>query len=137
MFIDGVGGYDRSGQQRAIGQFLILMQPEAPKGMTPAEGVQFTTGAPIRGIVRTMVLKQLGHFMMGSARIGKHSITLSGAYGSDGLPCSVPQEVYDKGIDLPPELIEAWNKGGGWNGAGSEAPAMREWARRTFQLKKS
>ena len=26
----------------------------------------------------------------------------------------------------------AWNSGGGWNSAGSEAPAMREWAKQNL-----
>jgi hypothetical protein len=32
-------------------------------------------------------------------------------------------------VPIPQELHDAWNKGGGWNGAGSEAPKMVEWAR--------
>ena len=77
-------------------------------------------------------MHQCGHFMMGSARAFGHKITLSGSYGGDGLPVSVPQAVYDKAVLVPQELIDAWNKGGGWNSAGSEAPAMAEWAVRTF-----
>ena len=83
---------------------------------------------PIRAIVRRVSLHQCGHFMMGTARAKGHSITLSGAYGSDGLPRLVLDEVYELGLELPAELREMWNKGGGWNGAGSEAPAMRRWA---------
>jgi hypothetical protein len=66
--------------------------------------------------------------MMGNARVHGHRLTLSGSYGSDGLPDTVPAEVYARGVELPDELYNAWNNGGGWNGAGSEAPAMREWA---------
>ena len=77
-------------------------------------------------------MRQLGHFMMGTARAYGHSITLSGSYGSDGLPCNVPQEVYDRAMALPEWLHEAWNKGGGWNSCGNEAPAMRQWAIATF-----
>ena len=92
---------------------------------------------PIRGIVRYVRMKQLGHFMMGSATVGKHRLILSGSYGSDGLPDSVPDEVYEAGVELPKELIEQWNTGGGWNDAGSEAPAMREWALATFPRTKA
>jgi hypothetical protein len=45
-------------------------------------------------------------------------------------------EVYEKATPVPQELIDAWNKGGGWNSAGSEAPSMAEWAVKTFLEKK-
>ena len=112
-------GYDRNGQQFASGLFLFLMQPE---------GGVASASLPMRCLVRHVALHQLGHWMMGFARVGKHRLTVSGSYGADGLPMSVPQEVYERGIPLPQELYEAWNKGGGWNSAGSEAPLMRKWA---------
>ena len=87
---------------------------------------------PIRAIVRYTRMRQFGHFMMGFARILGQRLTLSGSYGSDGLPCSVPDAIYSQGAELPKELYDAWNKGGGWNGAGNEASAMREWAIKTF-----
>ena len=87
---------------------------------------------PMRAIVRYVRMCQFGNFMMGRARIHNTSITLSGSYGSDGLPCSVFDDVYAAGVELPSELYQAWNTGGGWNGAGSEAKAMREWALMTF-----
>jgi hypothetical protein len=83
---------------------------------------------PIRAIVRHVAMRQLGHFMMGTARVDGISLTLSGSYGADGLVSSVPDEVYERGLELPVELHEAWNKGGGWNSAGSEADAMKQWA---------
>ena len=66
--------------------------------------------------------------MMGFARVKGERITLSGSYGSDGLPKTVSDKVFNEGIPLPDDLRERWNKGGGWNGAGNEANAMREWA---------
>jgi hypothetical protein len=42
--------------------------------------------------------------------------------------------VYDHAIPVPDALIQAWNEGGGWNDAGREGPAMREWAIKTFKL---
>lgn len=81
--------------------------------------------------VRRVALRQFGHWMMGSANINGHWHTVSGAYGSDGLPMDVDKLPRDA-VQVPPELHEAWNKGGGWNSAGSEAPAMREWAMKTF-----
>jgi len=71
---------------------------------------------------------QFGQFMMGFARVHGHRITLSGSYGSDGLTCNVLDAVYNAGVELPAELRDAWNSGGGWNSAGSEAPKMRQWA---------
>lgn len=71
MFIDGYGGYNRYGEQFASGRFLILMQPEAPAELSPAERVRYTTDAPMRAIVRKVRLTQLGHFMMGRARRGR------------------------------------------------------------------
>lgn len=92
---------------------------------------------PIRAIVRYVRMRQLGHFMIGSARIGKTRITLSGSYGSDGLPKTVPDEVYEAGTPLPQELYDAWNKGGGWNSAGNEREAMEKWAKQNLITNKS
>lgn len=83
---------------------------------------------PIRAIVRHVAMTQCGHFMMGNARVHGHRLTLSGSYGSDGLPDTVPPEVYERGLELPKDLYDAWNNGGGWNSVGSEAPLMRKWA---------
>lgn len=107
-------GYDRSGQQRASGLFLLLVQTRESNEM--------------RAIVRKVVLSQFGHFMMGTVRIAGESVTVSGAYGSDGLPCTVTQKVFDKAIPVPAYLIELWNNGGGWNSAGNEAESMHAWA---------
>jgi hypothetical protein len=97
--------------------FLLMVQPK------------YQTNYPIKLCVRRVVLRQFGHFMMGNARIYGHVVTVSGAYGSDGLPMNVPKEVYDKlSVILPDELYAMWNKGGGWNSCGSEASAMRKWA---------
>ena len=124
MYITNEGhGYYRGTEQcHTRAPFLILVQPE---------GWAYRN-EPIKALVRKVALHQFGHFMMGSARVFGHRIPISGAYGSDGLPRSVPQEVYDKAVLVPQELVDAWNKGGGWNSSGSEAPAMQEWAVKTF-----
>jgi hypothetical protein len=83
-------------------------------------------------VVRKVALRQLGHFMMGRVRIGSKWYSVSGAYGNDGLIMDVDALPKDA-VKLPAELYDAWNKGGGHNSAGSEAPAMREWALKTFQ----
>ncbi len=82
----------------------------------------------IRAIVRKVALRQFGHWLMGNAVVKGHSVTISGSYGNDGLPRTVPDEVFEEAIPLPANLRELWNKGGGWNGAGSEAGEMRRWA---------
>lgn len=96
-----------------------------PSGMAR----RFIFNKEIRALVRRVALHQLGHFMMGQVTILGHDIPISGTYGSDGLPRSVPQEVFDIAVPIPQELHDAWNKGGGWNSAGSEAQAMVDWAR--------
>ena len=106
MYIDNSGHryYRGTEQCHTRAPFLILVQPD---------DYERAKKAPIRALVRKVAMHQCGHFMMGSARAFGHKITLSGSYGGDGLPVSVPQAVYDKAIPVPQELIDAWNKGGG------------------------
>jgi len=85
--------------------------------------------SPLRALVRSVTLRQLGHFMMGTVRIGAERYSISGAYGGDGLGISVSPEIYAQALPVPDELVAAWNHGGGHNDAGSEALAMRDWAR--------
>jgi hypothetical protein len=117
---DGFSGHNSAGEQiRQRGLFLLLVQCEGRECPCVA----------IKACVRKVALRQLGHWMMGRARIYGHSVVTSGSYGGDGLPVTVPHAVYERlSTKLPPDLVEAWSKGGGWNGAGSEAPAMRAWA---------
>lgn len=105
-------------------------EPCHGKGTTGSTGIatRYVYHKEIRAIVRRVALHQCGHFMMGSARAFGHRIPISGTYGSDGLPRTVPDAVFEKAIPIPTELHERWNNGGGWNGAGSEAPSMVEWA---------
>ena len=121
MFIKLVKTYysKEDGEQRTgKGLFLILMRDKnLPIWHTNA-----------RAIVRKVALKQLGHWMMGTVTIKGHTISLSGAYGADGLMIEVPKEVYDVGIDIPKELYEKWGQGGGWNTCGNEAESLRKWA---------
>lgn len=125
MFLElKYSGYNRYAQQVASGRFLLFMQPELPR----LEGCK----KPIRCLVRHCSMRQLGQFMMGKLRVKGRTISVSGCYGNDGLPTSVAPEIYELGVELPQELYDAWNKGGGWNGAGSEAKVVREWALKTF-----
>lgn len=90
--------------------------------------VKYIHHKEIRALVRKVAMHQCGHWMMGSARVFGRTLSLSGSYGGDGLTVTVTREIFDKAVPIPPELHEAWNKGGGHNSAGSEAIAMREWA---------
>lgn len=111
--------YGDHGQQRHTeGDFLILLD---------TEGVGKPT--ELKAVIRQVALKQLGHYMMGTARIGGESFTVSGAYGGNGLPLSVPDDIYEGyGLLLPDDLFEEWKTGGGHNSAGTEAEPLREWA---------
>jgi hypothetical protein len=123
MYINrtGYGYYTNSGQAHTRGRFLLLLQTEEDSKVRR-----------MRAIVRTVALRQLGHWMMGMANVGGRWVSVSGSYGNDGLPMHVDGYPKDA-IPVPDELYEAWNKGDGWNGAGKEAPAMRQWANEQFK----
>jgi hypothetical protein len=125
MFVaKGRSGYNRHGEQVGQGLFLALFSlshithPEEYKKME------------VRGCVRHASLRQLGHFMMGSMRIGPHKLTLSGTYGDDGLPCDPDRYpgLWEKLMPLPKDLTDKFWNGGGHNSSGSEGPDMKDWA---------
>jgi hypothetical protein len=151
MFITSTNSGYHGTEQFCSGLFLILMQPKPSDKYPMMSDVCSDCGKtrvehdisveercryfrpssvsyPLRAVVRHVAMKQLGHFMMGYARIKGVTITLSGSYGGDGLPTSVSDKVYESGVELPQYLYGAWAKGDGWNSAGAEAPLMREWA---------
>ena len=122
MFITSkYSGYNQHGEQSAAGLFLILMTRKGDHGSCLAPGAT-------RAVVRYVRMTQLGHFMMGSAQIGPERVVLSGGYGNDGLPTDVSDAAFERGVDVPEDLMIAWNTGGGHNGAGSEADMFRQWA---------
>lgn len=120
MYIRGAHRYYTIDGQQACrkGPFLILLQQDLD--------------TDIYAVVREVALRQLGHWMMGFARIEGKTYTMSGCYGNDGLPVTIGKIPKDA-KKVPQELVEAWNKGGGWNSCGSEAQAMVEWAKETFK----
>ena len=124
MYIERTVGYYEGGAQAVkSARFLLLLQIR-DKALGPENTY---------AVVRKVALRQLGQFMMGRARLygrGKWE-SVSGAYGNDGLPMTVDSLPKDA-VPLPRVLYDAWNKGGGWNGAGTEAAAMRDWANKTF-----
>lgn len=137
MFIGGRSWYGSDGSQHGRGSFLIIAGGHTHRW----DGTNLITERlPLRAAVRTVSLSQLGHFMMGTVRIGKDRVIVSGAYGSDGLPCSPEKfpNAFQSMLPLPAELeAEFWN-GGGHNTAGKEGPSLRAWARQNeAQLRKA
>lgn len=120
MYIRGAHRYYTACGQSAFKRapFLILLQQDC--------------GEQMYAVVRKVALRQLGHWMMGFARIEGKTYSVSGCYGNDGLPRTI-EKIPKDAKKVPQELVEAWNKGGGWNSCGSEAPAMAEWAKETFK----
>lgn len=121
-------GYrQRDGQQFAQGRFLILAScPE----LQDADGREQLYGA-----VRFVRLSQVGHFMMGDVRIVGRHVTLSGPFGSDGLPIVLRPEFLAAAKPIfkpvPLELARAY-----WTDtpADGERPnsALYRWARESF-----
>lgn len=118
-----------SGGQHASGPFLMLFmlnKYEEPSGYPEEEYQQ------IRAAVRHVRLKQCGHRMMGSAKIGPHEISVSGCYGADGLFCDPSKYpgLWEQLVLVPPELTaQILNSNDGWNSCGSEGAAACEWAK--------
>lgn len=124
-------GYNKHGEQFCHGYFLLMMQPdtrdpEVPDDWRGPDGIAKYGKNTMRCAVVYTKFSQFGQFMMGRAHLLGHKLILSGAYGGDGLSCDVPWKVYQSGMPLPDDLYDAWNHGGGWNSAGSEAEAMKK-----------
>lgn len=127
MYIKPTYSYYRGSEQCATrAPFLLLLQLDKGSGSITccAENAY--------AVVRKVALRQCGHWMMGRANLGGKWVTVSGAYGNDGLMMTVETLPKDA-VRLPLDLYEKWNKGGGHNSAGSEASAMRAWALETFK----
>jgi hypothetical protein len=70
--------------------------------------------------------------MMGSIRVGSQKFPMSGAYGSDGLTrdwANVKPENQKYFTKVPADITAIFWKGNGHNGAGKEAPVMREFGK--------
>lgn len=142
MYFDGTGGtyYDAGGEQHSRrAPFLLLAtgwesyvcaNPEC--SMSYAEH-SHTRVAGLYACVRQVALRQLGHFMMGSARVGDSRIVVSGSYGSDGLPLdydALSPSAQTRFVRVPDVIAELyWHaESPGWNSAGSEARVMAHYA---------
>jgi hypothetical protein len=129
MYIKSTRTYYRGTIQCAArAPFLLLLQP------TRATIGETCAAANTYAVVRKVALEQCGHFMMGACNIGGNWRSVSGAYGNDGMPMEV-QELPADAVQLPAELYEQWNKGGGHNSAGNEADALRAWAIKQWGIK--
>lgn len=119
MYIDpgNTRYYNKGGWHTRGSRFLILAYPEDK-----------VKGEPLRAFVRHVALYQCGHFMMGGARLFGTRVILSRSYGDNVMPVDLPRAIWERGLEVPTELHEAWNKGGGWNAAGNKALLMVEWA---------
>lgn len=140
-------GYTADGSQWARGPFLVLLCHDTER---------YPNGKrKLRAFVRRATLRQTGHFMMGSivAKLNGAdlSITVSGTYGSDGLPLdSSFRNNADKSIryedrpyidlwpyahDVPEELATAlWTDTRGHNGPGGEELDLRAWAEKNIDM---
>jgi hypothetical protein len=110
-------GYNRAGEQCAGGLFLLIFNRES--------------GGELRAVVRYARMRQIGHFIMGSVKVGSERVVLSGDYGGDGLPIAnqaQTEALWDRLHPVPADLAAAFWKGDGWNAAGSEGPSMHAWA---------
>jgi len=119
MFIgNGRQWYTANGEQRSQGQFVALFADSANK---------------LFGVVRSVRLHQFGHFMMGTMKVGAQKVTLSGAYGGDGLPrdlSNVAEENRSLLHEVPADLAARfWKCDDGWNSAGSIGPDIATWAK--------
>ena len=119
-------GYNRNEEAVCHGDFLVIFNLES--------------GGELRAVVRHARMRQLGHWMMAGVKVGDQNITLSGAYGGDGLPVEnrlKTEALWNRLHVVPAELQEAFWHGGGHNTSGKEGPAMQAWAQENLSLLKN
>lgn len=141
MYLTGMNYCTRSGEQRSEGDFLIVFSD--PAGTRE-----------LRCLVRSVRMRQCGHWMIGHVKICRYEIGLSGGFGNDGLPCELKRHLVvteengereAKHVDIPAEDIERiwkqltpmpvdlaeryWKADDGHNSVpGSVAGDIRKWA---------
>lgn len=97
MFIGKSRGGYRGTEQVASGHFLMVFQNEnAPRLENKLR--------PLRALVRKVALHQCGHFMMGSVKLYGVRFSLSGTYGSDGLPMEITHSTRRNVPERPDEF---------------------------------
>jgi len=111
--------YTRDGEQRGTGDYLVL-----------ACGERGEKYRELRGFVRSVELRQLGHWMMGSVNIDGTRIGLSGPLGSDGLPLdkdACPN--WDRMVVVPEDVATIfWTDSTGHNDVGVSGKDLLTWA---------
>lgn len=103
-------GYSRSGEQKAGGLFLILFSVKA--------------GGEIRAAVRSVQMRQSGHFMVGEAKLAGIPVFLSGPFGGDGLTKNPPPGIWEQLVPLPDGLARGF-----WKDISSSERDLRAWAK--------
>lgn len=143
MYLAARGGYRASGEQFSSGMFLLVFGE-------PQVSNERKNSRELRVLVRSVSLRQCGHFMTGRVkikidRLRTYEIPVSGAHGADGLPIMTEEYTLSGGTHqwsyvekylglwerlhpIPKELQDAFWAGGGHNSTGSEGPAFRLWA---------
>lgn len=119
MYIDTTGYtyYDGgAGQQHTRAPFLILVDPPWTFYGLPHP--------PPRALVRSVALSQCGQFMMGVAHAYNTRIGISGSFGNDGLPVTVPQHIYDHAELIPDEVLHPY-----WLAERADPRPLIKWAR--------
>lgn len=109
--------YDRYGQQKSSGAFLMLLADKP--------------GGELRAVVRHVRMEQVGQFMTGHAVVKGERVWVSGTYGHDGLPMDADKHpaTWALAVKVPDELARFyWTDDSGHNSAGREGPSMRDWA---------
>jgi hypothetical protein len=140
MFIKQTSSGYKGTEQYCNGEFLIVVQDPFSNALRPE----------LRAVVVFAKMRQLGHFMMASVNLAGASLTLSGTYGSDGLPFSIRRHftgivnekatyadftddqkraLWDQLTPIPQDLQDQFWAGGGHNTCGSEGPAFHKWGK--------
>jgi len=130
-------GYNRDSEQVARGFFMYWLSIYKDSWLfneKPADYVDMASTEPfytqIYATVRYVPLHQLGHWMMGHARVGGIKLSASGSLGGDGLPHTTAEidlikqlgsftnlrTWLDKHFEVVPEPVHlAWAKSDGHN----------------------
>lgn len=122
MYIANARSWVTSGGQWATGAFLMLFSKEP--------------GGEIRAAVRHVKMKQLGQWMMARVTLYGLTVSLSGAYGSDGGPGDAARKLLGAEGDIWPKLTplpaalahKIWTDDTGHNNAGRSGEDVRKWA---------
>lgn len=121
MYVTNIGHtyYDGGGQRHTRAPYAILASDDDNN---------------LYACVRQVALRQVGHFMMGSARIGGQSVTVSGLFGSDGLPLTIDRDIDRATVErlfvrVPDAIASLYWSYDGYHRGESYDPAIRKYLR--------